>query len=249
MGARSGRGGFTLLELVISLAVVSALLVLLLPVLTTARMSSHRALCAGNQRLLGHAWSNYLDSNDQRFPVLLVQGAWMYGGARFSSLDGSPFLDYDRPLNRFLPVHRLNGPGVILFECPADRGITDERSRVGTGRRSAFEAFGTSYRANTKLLGGRGGGGPGGLRRLEITTSPSRLVVMGDPVWYEVREKTGRLASWHGMTAAGNLLFLDGSVRFLTIDPKPKIGPAVFDPLAPDLAFPVKGTGPNADAP
>ncbi len=238
MGERSGRGGFTLLELVISLAVVSALLVLLLPVLSTARMSSRRALCAGNQRLLGHAWSNYLDSNDQRFPVLLVQGAWMYGGARFSSLDGSPFLDYDRPLNRFLPVDRLNGSGEILFECPADRGITDERSRVGTGRRSAFEAFGTSYRANAKLLGGRGGTG---LSRLEITTSPSRLVVMGDPVWYEVREMTGRLASWHGMSAAGNLLFLDGSVRFLTIDPKPRIGPAVFDPLAPDLAFPSKG--------
>ncbi len=236
MDVRSGRGGFTLLELVISLAVVSALLVLLLPVLTTARRSSHRALCAGNQRLLGHAWSNYLDSNDQRFPVLLVQGAWMYGGARFSSLDDSPFLDYDRPLNRFLPVDRIGGPGEILFECPADRGITDERGQVGTGRRSAFEAFGTSYRANAKLLRGRGGGD--GLDRDEITTSPSRLVVMGDPVWYEVRENTGRLASWHGLTAAGNLLFLDGSVRFLTIDPKPKVGPAVFDPLAPNLAFP-----------
>ena len=235
MVERSGRGGFTLLELVISLAVVSALLVLLVPVLSTARMSSHRALCAGNQRLLGHAWSNYLDSNDQRFPVLLVQGAWMYGGARFSSLDGSPFLDYDRPLNRFLPAQRLSGPGEILFECPADRGITDERSRVGTGRRSAFEAFGTSYRANTKLLGGRDGRG---LSRDEITTSASRLVVMGDPVWYEVREQTGRLASWHGMTAAGNLIFLDGSVRFLVINPKSTIGPAVFDPLAPGLAFP-----------
>ncbi len=235
MGSRSVRGGFTLLELVISLAVVGALLVLLLPMLTTARMSSHRALCAGNQRLLGHAWSNYLDSNDRRFPVLLVQGAWMYGGARFSSLDGSPFLDYDRPLNRYLPVDRLDGQGEILFECPADRGITDERGRVGTGRRSAFEAFGTSYRANARLFGGRGGAG---LSRDEITTSPSRLVVMGDPVWYEVRVETGRLASWHGVTAAGNLLFLDGSVRFLSIDPKPKIGPAVFDPLAPELAFP-----------
>ncbi len=235
MDVRSGRGGFTLLELVISLAVVSALLVLLLPVLTTARRSSHRALCAGNQRLLGHAWSNYLDSNDQRFPVLLVQGAWMYGGARFSSLDDSPFLDYDRPLNRFLPVDRIGGPGEILFECPADRGITDERGQVGTGRRTAFEAFGTSYRANAKLLAGHAGRG---LQRDRITTSASRLVVMGDPVWYEVRENTGRIASWHGVPNAGNMLFLDGSVRFVTIAPKPKVGAAVFDPLAPDLAFP-----------
>ena len=189
----------------------------------------------GNQRLLNHAWQNYLHGNDERFPALLVQPSWMYGGVRFSRLDGAPFLDYDRPLNRYLPINRLAGSGEILFECPADRGITDEQGKVGTGRRTAFEAFGTSYRANAKLLAGSAGGG---LLRDRITTSASRLVVMGDPVWYEVREQTGRLASWHGMTAAGNLLFLDGSVRFLVINPKSTIGPAVFDPLAPGLAFP-----------
>ncbi len=235
MGVRSGRGGFTLLELVISLAVVSALLVLLLPALTSARRSSHRALCAGNQRLLCQAWVNYLQSNDELFPTLLVQPSWMYGGARFSSLDGAPFLDYNRPLNRYLPMHRLAGPGEILYECPADSGITDEQGRIGTGRRSAFEAFGTSYRANAALLAGHG---ERGLQRDLITTSPSRLVMMGDPVWYEVWENTGRLASWHGVPNTGNLLFLDGSVRFVSVAPKPKVGAAVFDPLAPDLAFP-----------
>jgi prepilin-type N-terminal cleavage/methylation domain-containing protein len=58
---RPPRAGFTLLELAISLAVVCALLVILLPALSTARMSSHRALCAGNQRLLGQAWSMYVE--------------------------------------------------------------------------------------------------------------------------------------------------------------------------------------------
>ena len=172
MPMRTGRGGFTLLELVISLAVVGVLLVLLLPVLTSARMSSRRALCAGNQRLLGHAWSDYLQDNGKRFPVLYVQAAWMYGGVRFSTVDGSPFLDYDRPLNRYVPP-RL---GEILFHCPADRGITDERGTVGTGRRSAFEAFGSSYRANTELLGPHADRGHAGLGRDEITTAPSRLV-------------------------------------------------------------------------
>ena len=137
MGVRYGRGGFTRLERVISLAVVSAWLVLLLPALTSARRSSHRALCAGNQRLLGHAWSDYLQGNGQRFPVLYVQPAWMYGGVRFSTIDGSTFLDHDRPLNRYLPDHLLKGPGEILFQCPADRGITDEHGTVATGRRSA----------------------------------------------------------------------------------------------------------------
>ena len=79
MGPRQARGGFTLVELVLSLSVVSMLLAILLPTLSSARMSSRRALCAGNQRVLGQAWSNYLDSNQGRFPVVYDQAAWMYG--------------------------------------------------------------------------------------------------------------------------------------------------------------------------
>jgi prepilin-type N-terminal cleavage/methylation domain-containing protein/prepilin-type processing-associated H-X9-DG protein len=231
MGTRRPRPGFTLLEFVISLAVVCALMAILLPALSTARMSSHRALCAGNQRLLGQAWSIYLDANDDRFPVIYEQPAWRYGGVRFSGVDGSPYLDHNLPLNRYLPAHRFDVPGETLFHCPADRGITDEFGVARTGERTVYRAHGTSYRANSALLG---------LRRDEITTAPSRLVVLGDPVWYEVLERTGLGASWHGTPGAGNLLFLDGSVRFMAVAPRPEVGPAVFDPLEPGLAFPLE---------
>jgi prepilin-type N-terminal cleavage/methylation domain-containing protein/prepilin-type processing-associated H-X9-DG protein len=241
---RPPRAGFTLLELAISLAVVCALLVILLPALSTARMSSHRALCAGNQRLLGQAWSMYVEANDGRFPVIHDQPAWKYGGVRFSRLDETTaLLDHNLPLNRYLPVQRLDAPAEALFRCPADRGITGETGGVGTGDRTAFEAYGTSYRANAALLASRAGGGTGsgsGLHWNEITTAASRLVVMGDPFWYEVLESTGRMAAWHGRPDAGNLLFLDGSVRFVPVEPRPQIGAAVFDPLEPGLAFPLE---------
>ena len=240
MGPRQARGGFTFVELGISLSVVSILLAILLPALSSARMSSWRALCAGNQRVLSQAWSNYLDSNQGRFPVLYDQAAWMYGGVRFSRVDGSPFLDHGRPLNRYLPGQHPGVQDEELFRCPADQGIRGEHSEVGTGRRTAFEAFGTSYRANTRLIGPRTeeAWADQGLPRAAITTAASRLVVMGDAVWYEVREGTGRLATWHGVPDAGNMLFLDGSVRFLTIEPKTEVGAAVFDPLAPEFLFP-----------
>jgi prepilin-type N-terminal cleavage/methylation domain-containing protein/prepilin-type processing-associated H-X9-DG protein len=216
---RPPRAGFTLLELAISLAVVCALLVILLPALSTARMSSHRALCAGNQRLLGQAWSMYVEANDGRFPVIHDQPAWKYGGVRFSRLDETTaLLDHNLPLNRYLPIQPLDAPAEALFRCPADRGITGETGGVGTGDRTAFES---------------------GLHWNEITTAASRLVVMGDPFWYEVLESTGRMAAWHGRPDAGNLLFLDGSVRFVPVEPRPQIGAAVFDPLEPGLAFPL----------
>ena len=240
MPGRRPADGFTLLELLISLAVISALLAILLPTLSSGRIASHRELCAGNQRALGLAWRAYVDDNDGRFPVLYVRPAWSYGGVRFSSVDGTAFLDYDRPLTIYLPIQRLDVAAELLYRCPADRGITDESGQVGTGYRTAYRAFGTSYRANARLLRpADGAGGRGGLRRDAITTAPSRLVVMGDPVWYESRENTGRLAEWHGAPNAGNLLFLDGSVRFLAVKPRPAVGPAVFDPIAPELMFPL----------
>jgi prepilin-type N-terminal cleavage/methylation domain-containing protein/prepilin-type processing-associated H-X9-DG protein len=242
-GTRPLRAGFTLLELVISLAVVCALLVILVPALSTARKSSYRALCAGNQRLIGQAWSMYLDANDGRFPTIHDLPGWKYGGVRYSRVDQTTaWLDHNLPLNRYLPVHRLDAPAEALFHCPADRGITGETGGVGTGDRTAYEAFGTSYRANAALLApptAAGAGSGHGLHRNEITTAASRLVVMGDPVWYEVLESTGRVAAWHGKLDAGNLLFLDGSVRFVPVEPRPQVGAAVFDPLEPGLAFPL----------
>ena len=238
MSMRAPRRGFTLLELFVSLSAVSVLLALLVPALSSARVVSRRTLCAVNQRLIGQAWSAYVDSNEGRFPVLYVQPAWMYAGVRFSSIDGTAFVDFNRPLNRFLPQHWSTASGEV-FRCPSDRGITDEYGEIGTGRRTAYQAFGTSYRANSRLLAPSADGEPGrGLRRGAVTTASSRLVVMGDPVWYETLAGTGRLASWHGKPDTGNLLFLDGSVRFLAVEPAPARGPAVFDPVSPQLLFP-----------
>ncbi len=234
MKRRRADRGFSLLELVISLALAAVFLAILLPALSTARASSHRARCAGNQRLLGQAWTHCLEARGGAFPTIVVQPGWRYGGARFSSVDSAPFLDFGRPLNRYLPVDRFDAPAVEVFSCPADRGITDEYGEVGTGRRTAYRSFGTSYRANALLFDARLAGldtVPRGLRHGEITTPASRLVVLGDPAWYETLAQTGRMASWHGRTDAGNILFLDGSVRYMAMEPRPKVGPAVVEPV------------------
>ncbi len=234
MRTHSPRRAFSLLELLTSLVIVSALLAILLPTLTSARIASHRADCARNQAVLSEAWHLYIEANDQRFPVMYDEPGWFYGGLRFSAINGSPFLDFDRPLNRYVPRSSLVRHGEQMFQCPADTGIRGEVAEAGTGEQSAYRAFGTSYRANADLLRPAASNSisePAGLRLNRVTTPPSRLVVMGDAVWYEVRQRTGRKADWHASPNAGNLLFLDGSVRFVTIEPEPALGPAVFDPF------------------
>jgi prepilin-type processing-associated H-X9-DG protein len=56
------------------------------------------------------------------------------------------------------------------------------------------------------------------------------MVVMGEPIWYEVRWETNRDAAWYGDKDKGNLLFLDGAVQYATIWPRHRVGPAVFEP-------------------
>jgi prepilin-type processing-associated H-X9-DG protein len=173
---------------------------------------------------------------------------WHYGGCRFSAVNDNAFPDSRRPLTPYLPVFRTNDTHEILWCCPADRGIGDATLGVGTGDRTAFRSYGTSYRANSAMLQPyspapdivSADNAPAerldtqedlrGMMRSEITTAPSRLVLGGDAVWYEVAESTGSRADWHREKSAGNLLFLDGSVRFLTVKPKHIVGPVVFDP-------------------
>jgi prepilin-type processing-associated H-X9-DG protein len=236
--------GLTLIETLLSMFLIAALISILLPALNSARTASYRDQCSANQRRIGQAWQSYLDEHNREFPYVPVQPGWHYAGVRFSAVDGSCFPDNDRPLTAYLPLHRTSDPGELCVCCPADRGITDPSSSMGTGRRTAFRSFGISYRINgmlmdAELAGVQPGQGPRGLRRGEITATPSRLVLLGDPVWYEVAEATQRTADWHGAANAGNILFMDGSVRFMAVKARAdRNQAAVFDPIAPGITAP-----------
>jgi len=229
------RPGLSILEVLIALIVIVTLLAITIPSLFTAREASYRAVCMSNQRIIGRAWEQYI-SDYGTFPyVPVVDRAWKWGGNVAATVPGNPQLDDQRPLNVYVRGSGYADPA-HLFCCPADRGIVGELGETGTGQRTACQSFGTSYRANSLLLDAR----PSGLdtefrplRRSEVTTSPSRMVVMGDAFWYEVLEDTGRHADWHGEPHTGNLLFLDGSVHTRPVLPKSQIGQAVFDPIDP----------------
>lgn len=243
------RRGFSLLEVALSLAAIALLLAIMLPALSAARVTAHKAHCASNQRVLGQAWLSYLDEHG-RFPEVYFDPAWNYGGVRFNIINRWPYLDFTRPLNRHLPVNLVDGSAEHLFHCPADTGITSpDQAGVGTGERSAFESFGTSYRANTRLLDARLAGIDNvqrPLRLAEVTTPHAEMIVMGTPVWFEVLARTGRSANWFGKPRAeklpsgsseagqGNMLFLDGSVRFVIIDPDSRRLCSMFEPRAAD---------------
>ncbi len=238
--------GFSLVELAAAIGLTVALLALLVPALSSARAIAHRDQCAAHLTQIGGALQQYLDTNDGEFPHVAVSPAWHWGGIRYSPASDETFLDTSRPLSLALSPFSVRGEITHTFCCPADSGIGGETAHMGTGHRTVCRAFGTSYRANAGLFDARLLGMTDvarGIRRSEIVVSPSRLLVLGDPVWYEVYESTGRSADWHSLAVQsneyspaknageiGNVLFLDGSVRFQAVRPRGEIGPIALEP-------------------
>ena len=62
-----GRAAFTLVELLVVMAIVTILAALLLPALSGARQKSHRAACLSNLRQIGVAFTLYLGDFQDRF--------------------------------------------------------------------------------------------------------------------------------------------------------------------------------------
>jgi prepilin-type N-terminal cleavage/methylation domain-containing protein/prepilin-type processing-associated H-X9-DG protein len=235
----SSPSGFTLLEMAIALALIAVLLSILLPALSSARITSQKEQCAANLAHIGQAWQTWLDDHDKQFPFVPVQPAWQYGGVRFSAIDGTAFPDNNRPLTPYLHLHKTRNVDDLCVCCPADRGISTPAAAAATAGRTAINTYGTSYRANAPLLDVRLSGQSDELRgmaRREVNIFASRLVLCGDPVWYEASEETGRDATWHAAPNAGNLLFLDGHVAFATIRPKHVVRSILFDPIVQPAA-------------
>lgn len=244
------QAGFSIVELMLVVAATVILLAVLIPTLSQARRVSYLEECTSHQVQIGQGWGLYLIDNRQRFPLVLTRPGWDYGGVRLSSVDGSASLDPFRPLSPYVP-DLADASAADAFRCPADDGLApvDEPRRAGW--RTAYEAYGTSYRANHNLLDASRLGSstvPRAVRRGELLNSPSQIVVMGDPEWYEAYEQSGRRAHWHGSRGESNMLFLDGSVRFRTVLPRGEPSPVVIEPqIRPREPMPPGGVSPMAE--
>lgn len=154
--ARNGATGplrrssaFTLIEVLVVVAIVALLITLAVPSLLTAREKTRLIICQSNQRSVAFAWHAYLKDHRDRLPRGYLTGT-TFGGKQ-----GKPE-EYRGPriLNRYvsLPAVVPSDGKADVFSCPGDRGgwIPAYPERVHA---SHYDYYGTSYRSNRFVIG------------------------------------------------------------------------------------------------
>lgn len=172
---RVTRRAFTLIELLIVVAIIALLIGVLLPALSSARRTAQAVACGSNLKQLGAAMRMYLDDHNGTLPQLRVNPATgeltkgsegVNVGALFGGKLGTlPFLGIDqigaerRPLNEYISdaappsdtAPTAANFEMPAFQSPADAGTT-QAGLDAFDTSSVYNLIGTSYTLNDHAL-------------------------------------------------------------------------------------------------
>ncbi len=218
---RAPRSAFTLVELLIVIAIIALLAGLLFPVFAKVRENGRTAACNSNLHQLGLAFTQYISDYGGRLPrAANLQnwadgGHWVTGGeggtpknydgttdptgfglanpSTFATIDGHEAYPADPKSALYSYVKSTS-----IFMCPS---ATDNNKRK------------LSYSMNCALAGA-------GITRVRTPADLVLLVDEGktinDGYFWATKDSASTDALFDGHNGGGNLLFVDGHVKFYT---------------------------------
>jgi type II secretory pathway pseudopilin PulG len=192
------KKSFTLIELLIIVAIIGILTSILLPSLSKARLKAQRSVCISNCKQAGYALTMFLDENDELFPENKYDGSsdeaiWMGKAGSNLTVEASK-----RPLNGYL-TQTYDDASMQFAKCPSEKG-------------GYYESKGNSYAAH--VFGGKALKPP---VRLSMVKEPDRVIALAEVGGIRAESATGVDDSkyyWH--TPFGSTkwvtVFVDGHV-------------------------------------
>jgi prepilin-type N-terminal cleavage/methylation domain-containing protein len=140
--------GFTLIEILVVITIISLLVGIVMPSLSQAREQSKKAVCLSNLRSIGQGVQEYLDEHEDVY----------FYACRLPSAEEQLAEDQGREEYPPLPValeKQLKGAADV-FRCPSDRNTMDDQIPT----RTYFEYETTSYEWFTEYNGKKVGHDP-----------------------------------------------------------------------------------------
>ena len=149
--ARRGRGAFTLIELLIVIAVIAILLSIMLPSLHLAKVRARTAICKSNLRQLHVANSNYVSESQGYYVAAAPDMFDGFGGRlRWHGVRESETVDPDPAKNMFDPEL---GPLASSLADGAVKECPEGTDFIREGALNAFEASCGGYGYNMVGVG------------------------------------------------------------------------------------------------
>lgn len=195
--SRLKKTGFSLLEILCVLSIMSVLAALVFPTFLIARGKARQVSCSSNLKQIGAAFALYMQDFDSRYPIA-IDPADLYTSQSWSSLP-----DFRATIPQLPMLHQVMRPYIespTLFLCPSDSGfqITDFTYLILDATPTSYDKFGTSYYYRTEIAARQAG---------DFTiTSPAQINILMDGS-----------GTWHGtlfpLAQRYNVLFADGHVK------------------------------------
>jgi prepilin-type N-terminal cleavage/methylation domain-containing protein/prepilin-type processing-associated H-X9-DG protein len=146
------RRGFTLIELIVVISIISLLAAILFPVFDTVRARARQTVCLSNLHQLGVAVTLYAQDNDDFFP---------YGGDAgdrntdaWQTADGGKYWPEAHLLPALPDILQPYTSSRELWHCPADTGFDYEDAASIVSLKASptsYSTFGLSYYYRTIL--------------------------------------------------------------------------------------------------
>lgn len=219
------RRGFTLVELLVVIGIITVLLAILMPALAAMRRHTNSVVCQSNLRQLGQAFLGY-DTQNQCFPI-----GWITPGGYSGYSKGETWANL-LVRNHFLTAPYAGNAGRSVFRCPegidmnadaiydkagsitAGGGWLDHRIANNFGWSNNVDASGkdidvdgvsvrTWYAVNAgtwgwEILTLQGSAGDARRRTYKAIHKPSESVLICDGEWANITWDSAAFAGRHG---------------------------------------------------
>jgi prepilin-type N-terminal cleavage/methylation domain-containing protein/prepilin-type processing-associated H-X9-DG protein len=146
----SGESGFTLIELMVVIAIIGVLASLLLPALSRSKLRAQAMVCMNTKKEMLFAWTMYSGDNNNRLaynsqvindpgvtPGFLAPPAspnWVNNLMDWSTNSDNTNLDFVNSPNSLLAPYVSYS--VTMYHCPADHALSEAQRQAGwTGSR------------------------------------------------------------------------------------------------------------------